>query len=38
MLPKAAAAVGVLRRGWINFDRVWLCALVLTGSWMIAAA
>jgi hypothetical protein len=30
--------VGVLRRGWINFDRVWLCGLFGTGAWLIAVA
>jgi hypothetical protein len=30
--------VGVLRRGWINFDRLWVLALVGTGVVLIATA
>jgi hypothetical protein len=30
--------VGVLRRGWINFDRLWLFALVATGLLLIATS
>jgi hypothetical protein len=30
--------VGVLRRGWINFDRLWTVGLVGTGVLLIAAA
>jgi hypothetical protein len=30
--------VGVLRRGWINFDRLWVLALVGTGVLLIATA
>jgi len=30
--------LGVLRRGWINFDWLWRGALVATGTLMIATA
>jgi hypothetical protein len=30
--------VGVLRRGWINFDRIWFFALVATGLLLIATS
>ena len=30
--------VGVLRRGWINFDRLWIIGLVGTGLLLIATS